>query len=84
MYFAVVDTMLMEFKERFNERNLQLIGAVNHMLDAERKIEDLAPLMNLITSLQPGVKMHSLLKLELPLANQLLGEVVSLCCAKVH
>jgi hypothetical protein len=75
MYFAVIDTMLMEFKERFSERNLQLIGAVNHMLNAERKIDDLAPLMNLTASLQPGVNMQSLLKLELFLANQLLGEV---------
>lgn len=41
----------MEFKVRFSERNLQLIGAANHMLDAERKIDDLAPLMNLTTSL---------------------------------
>ena len=70
--------MLMEFKERLSERNLHLIGAVDHMLDAKRKIDDLALLMNLTINLQPGVNMQSLLKLELPLANQLLGEVASL------
>jgi hypothetical protein len=75
MYFAVIDTMLMKFKVRFCERNLQLIGAVYHMLDAERRIDGLAPLMNL--TLQPGVNMQSLLKLELPLANQLFGKAVS-------
>ena len=35
MYFAVINTMLLEFNKRFSERNLQLIGAVNHTLDAE-------------------------------------------------
>ena len=64
MYFAIIDTMLMEFKERFSERNLQLIGAADHMLDAKQKIDDFAPLMNLTTSLQPEVNMQSLLKLE--------------------
>jgi len=78
VYFAILDTCLNEMDDRFKELDLQVISAVNRLLDCDRRVHDLLPLVNLAScSVDSGEKLASRLLTELPLANRLINGAAS-------
>jgi hypothetical protein len=94
LYFAVLDKCLAEFDRRFTERSMALINATISLLSDSKNIDDLLPLIELVSNLPSAanscmdsqneaclvnkMSMITRLRAELPLANQLLGNAQSL------
>ena len=91
LYFASLDKALVD--RRFTERSMALIYAMTSLLNNNKHGDDLLPLIELVSSLHAAVRhkqgeaetiqideisMISRLRVELPLANQLLSEAQSL------
>ena len=89
LYFAVLDKALAEFDRRFTERSMALINAMTSLLSDNKNVDDLLPLIELVSSLPAAardnqsdaeasqidkISMISRLRAELLLANQLLSE----------
>ena len=94
LYFAVLDKCLAEFDRRFTERSMALINATISLLSDSKNIDDLLPLIELVSNLPSAsnscmdsqneaclvnkMSMITRLRAELPLANQLLSNAQSL------
>jgi hypothetical protein len=94
LYFAVLDKSLAEFDRRFTKRSMTLISAINSLLSDSKTVDDLLPLIELVSNLPAAIafsrddqseacqinkmSMINRLRAELPLANQLLGNEQSL------
>ena len=80
VYFNVLDTCLAELDRRFNERSTEILAAIRNLCSADRKIELLKALMELISSCVDSKElclsnndMLAGLRAELPLANRMLA-----------
>jgi hypothetical protein len=81
IYYAVIDTCLVQFTDRFTEKNMSIVAAANNLLKENRSIQEIRPLISLLiapTSTINSTTLEQMLVAEIPLANRLVGSVDSL------